>query len=582
LPDSVFQSSFAESIYTQRYRKKGEDWTPDAGGTPSRVVRPVMDAIGMGSSPEADRLIQFLFERKWFPGGRYLANAGTDHKQVQNCLLMRAEDSRQGWADLVHKQLMGLLGSAGTGTVYDAIRPAGALIRSNQTAAPGPLPLMHAVNEGGRGSRAGGGRRAAMWAGLSWWHADIFKFIELKNWNEQVVDTTEQGEKITVGMLKEADFEYPAPMDMTNISVILDRNFFDVFEGKATTAPVWDDETAQYVDSDVAPDGGDWQAWALEVYSQTLRAMLTTAEPGFSVNYNNAMENLRNACTEVVSVDDSDICNLGSVVLSRIDDKEELAEVTRLVTLFLIAGTFYSDVPYEKVAEVREKNRRLGLGHMGGHEWLLKRGKRYGPDDELGEWMDVWERESDAAADYWADVLGINRPLGVRAIAPNGTIGILAETTTSAEPMFAAAYKRRIYNNGDPGNTKTEYEYVVDPVAARLVAEGVDPSLIEDSASLAYDPERRIAFQAWLQQWVDQSISSTINLPAKENQVFSTEEFGGILYKYLPQLRGITCYPDGARGGQPLTPWPLEDALAKQGVRFEEHEEACVGGLCGV
>jgi ribonucleoside-diphosphate reductase alpha chain len=289
---------------------------------------------------------------------------------------------------------------------------------------------------------------------------------------------------------------------------------------------------------------------------------------------------LRNACTEITSADDSDICNLGSLNMARFDTVEEFAAAVELATLFLLAGTVYSHLPHDEVYATREKNRRLGLGLMGIHEWLLKRGKQYGPDGELELWMEAYA-ESTRYATYWAEKLGLSVPVKTRAIAPNGTIGILAETTTSAEPIFAAAYKRRVRNADARGDT-VEFEYVVDPTAARLVASGVNPELIEDAYSLSYDVERRVAMQAWLQKYVDHGISSTVNLPYVISDEGDQQEFGEMLMKYLPQLRGITCYPDGSRGGQPLTSVPLEYALDKTGVRFEENEERCVGGACGV
>jgi len=52
--------------------------------------------------------------------------------------------------------------------------------------------------------------------------------------------------------------------------------------------------------------------------------------------------------------------------------------------------------------------------------------------------------------------------------------------------------------------------------------------------------------------------------------------------KYAPRLRGLTCYPDGARGGQPLTAVPYYEAKNRTGVVFDETEERCIGGICGL
>jgi len=42
-------------------------------------------------------------------------------------------------------------------------------------------------------------------------------------------------------------------------------------------------------------------------------------------------------------------------------------------------------------------------------------------------------------------------------------------------------------------------------------------------------------------------------------------------------------YPDGARGGQPLTEVPYSEAVGKEGTVYEANEEsACAGGVCGI
>jgi ribonucleoside-diphosphate reductase alpha chain len=236
----------------------------------------------------------------------------------------------------------------------------------------------------------------------------------------------------------------------------------------------------------------------------------------------------------------------------------------------------------------REKNRRLGLGLMGIHEWLIKRNSDYSVTPELHRWLTVYERESDRIADWFSGLLGISKPVAKRAIAPTGTIGILAGTTTGIEPLFAVAYKRR-YLKG----TKWHYQAVVDGAAQEMIQlYGADPEKIESAVDLSEDFEKRIKFQADIQDYVDQSISSTINLPAwgsKHNNPDTVDSFGNILASYAHRLRGFTCYPDGARGGQPLTPIPYQEAVDMLGQEFEEHVEVhdiCdisgKGGSCGL
>jgi ribonucleoside-diphosphate reductase alpha chain len=59
--------------------------------------------------------------------------------------------------------------------------------------------------------------------------------------------------------------------------------------------------------------------------------------------------------------------------------------------------------------------------------------------------------------------------------------------------------------------------------------------------------------------------------------------FCATLAKYAPRLRGFTCYPDGSRGGQPLTEISYEEAMKHKGTVFEENiDVACKSGVCGI
>lgn len=288
-------------------------------------------------------------------------------------------------------------------------------------------------------------------------------------------------------------------------------------------------------------------------------------------------------CTEVTSADDSDVCNLGSINLANVDTLEEFEKVVELATKFLVCGTLRADLPYDKVYKIREKNRRLGLGLMGMHEWLLKRGYSYEVSPEFHAWLAVYRDVSEATGKKFCDRLGISKPVAYRAIAPTGTIGILAGTTTGIEPVFAVAYKRRYLKGG----TRWHYEYAVDATADLIINQyGVEPDKIESAQSLAANPERRIKFQADVQDYVDMAISSTINMPewgSATNNENKVEDFAATLSRYAARLRGFTCYPDGSRGGQPITQVEYEEAVKHKGVVFEENQEKqCSSGICGI
>lgn len=535
----VFTNQFSKQIFEQKYSLDGQE-------TWSDTARRVTDAVcGQLLSPEdKENIFKIIQERKFIPGGRYLYSAGRAFHQVNNCFLFRAEDSREGWADVMYKITSALMTGGGIGVDYSALRHKGALVKRTGGESTGPIALMNMVNEAGRNIMQGGQRRSAIYASLNWKHKDVFEFLNLKNHSPEL------------RAQKEADFNFQLPMELTNISVNYDTEFFIAIE----------DESHEL------------HSHAKKVYEINCKQAFSTAEPGFSFNFRKDNDTLRNACCEVTSEDDSDKCNLGTLWVNRIKDTKELRKVTKYATLFLLCGGIYSDVPNEKIREVGLKNNRIGLGLGGIHEWLMSRGMKYEVTPELHKWLSVYEDESNATAFIGAKQLGVSVPKGVRAIAPTGTIGIIAETTTGIEPLFCKAYKRRYYKDG-----KWLHQFVVDGAVKRLLDQGIKVEDIQDSYDL--DFKQRVKFQADVQNYVDMAISSTCNMPqwgSAENNETTLDKNAETLLKYAKRLRGFTCYPDACRGGQPLTRVSLEEALANEGVVFEEEVRECVGGVCGL
>lgn len=134
------------------------------------------------------------------------------------------------------------------------------------------------------------------------------------------------------------------------------------------------------------------------------------------------------------------------------------------------------------------------------------------------------------------------------SIAPTGSISLLANNVSSGlEPVFGYEYKRGVLNKD---GTMSQHE--VKDYAYRLWAEkyGNDNKL-PDSFTKARElsPEDHLNMQSVLQQYVDNSISNTINVP--EN--FSFSSFKNIYQNaYHKGLKGCTTFRPNKTTGSVL------------------------------
>ena len=405
----TFRNNLGETIFKQKYARFTDQTWADKARDLAQITRVA------GDYKLEDDVFNAVNEMKFIPGGRYLYYAGRDAKFYNNCFLFKSkEDTRGAWSELMSDVTSSLMSGGGIGNDYSVFRPHGAILGRTGGEASGPIPLMEMVNEVGRNVMQGGSRRSAMYASLNWRHGDIERFLHIKDWEDQPIKGAykEDGAPFTVKDAKEADFNYRAPLDMTNISV----NYDD-----AWLAYTWHDNwpidiNTKSVEPNLHP-----------TFVHNVRQAMKNGEPGFSFNFGDKQdETARNACTEVTSSDDGDVCNLGSINLSRVSTIEEFKHIVELGTKFLLCGTIEGELPLDKIDRIRTKNRRLGLGLMGVHEWLLQRGYRYECVPELHEWLAVYRDVSDRVAREFSQVLGVSEPVAKRSIAPTGSIGILA------------------------------------------------------------------------------------------------------------------------------------------------------------
>ncbi len=526
----MFDNEFAYRIYKQKYSHGTEEWT--------QTVDRVVTAIGYSYVRKA------MEERVFIPGGRYLYACGLKIHNINNCFCMGAEDSREGWATLLHDSTLTLSLGGGVGVEYSDVRAKGSPIGGTGGVASGPISLMKALDALASHIRDGASRRAALWAGLQWDHPDVADFINAKRRSPAEL------------AIKKKDPGYYLPLEMTNTSVGFNTEFWSAYESQ---------EHPQHKQ-------------ARKVMRDTVAAACQFADPGFSFNYGKDAYKYRNACTEFISDMNGDSCNLGTIFLPKVKTKEEMAALTRHAVKFLIRGALYTNRPTERSRKVARDANRIGLGLGGIGEWLLMRGLSYEVGPELRGLLDVWAETADSEARKYAIKLGLAVPKATRAIAPTGTIAILAGTTGGAEPLFCKSYLRSWWENDVYKSC-----VVVDPVVKRLVDAGTPLDQIYDAYDIPF--ETRVKFQADLQDYVDMGISSTINLPmwgTEHNNAFNLDEKEEVIMRYSKRLRGITMYADGAIDGQPLQRMDLAEALRDEGKIFEGQENTCRGGVCGV
>jgi len=148
----------------------------------------------------------------------------------------------------------------------------------------------------------------------------------------------------------------------------------------------------------------------------------------------------------------------------------------------------------------------------------------------------------------------------ILSIAPTGTISMVAGTSSGIEPIFAPMYSRRYRVN--------------NVVATEVVVDNMFSDLVNSKKGKwehvvgAYDvtPEEHMAVQASVQEYVDQAISKTINVP--ENYTY--EELMELIHNYSDKLKGLTVYRAGSRGDEPLVAIPTTEENVEHYARDKD------------
>ena len=503
------------------------------------------------------KFFSILEDFKFVPGGRIMHGAGREDitTTLNNCYVVAvSDDSIKAIYDTIINEALTYKYGGGCGHDLSVLRPAGKAINGTGGESCGPTGFMNLFSEN-TNTIAQHGRRGANIQTLRVDHPDIEKFISIKTGD--------------IDMVK-----------YSNISVLLTHDFMEA---------VKEDN-----DFDLTYNGEVYRTIkAVDLWNDIISHAHTSAEPGLL--FWDTMKDYHNAeyCSPLVSTNpcaeqplpDGGCCNLGAVNLERfVDEKgnfmiEQFKDTVGIATRFLDNVVDYN-VDRHALEDQKENamnDRRIGLGILGLGDMLVRMGIKYDSEDALqtiDQIMQIfrdttYETSSELAIEKgqyphfdWVGyskskfVKNLPKTLqnkikknGIRnctltTVAPTGSGAIVARVTSGVEPIFATSYKRRVKENDGYGKSFKEYK-VFHPIIGKLF--GSDDNLPDHVVTAHHiDPYFRVRMQGIIQQYIDSSISSTVNLPEE----ITVETVADIyMTAYEAGLKGITVYREGSREG---------------------------------
>jgi ribonucleoside-diphosphate reductase alpha chain len=278
-------------------------------------------------------------------------------------------------------------------------------------------------------------------------------------------------------------------------------------------------------------------------------------------------------------------CVLGSINLSKYVrksakpsiDYERLSEDITTAVRFLDDAIDANKYPLPVIESMHKGNRKIGLGVMGWADMLISLGIPYDSRksfDFAGELMKFFRDKSrqysvELAKDrgvfpnlrgsvYDAPGMPAVRNATTTTIAPTGTLSIIAGCSSGIEPLFALAYKRLIMDtelfelNGQFFDKAKEIGFYSEELKEKVIRKGSlrgireVPQEIRELFKTAHEIryEDHIEMQARFQQYTDNAVSKTINMPKA-----ATKEDVGRAYvlAYEKGCKGITIFRYGTR-----------------------------------
>jgi ribonucleoside-diphosphate reductase alpha chain len=565
-----------EKVFLDRYSLKDKAGKP-MERTPDEMWKRVAKGIAgveklKNRKKWEKRFNELMQDFKFLPGGRILAGAGTGFDVTYyNCFVIPdPPDSRGGIMSNLTQMIEIMARGGGAGVNLSSLRPRGSRVKKVNGFSSGPINWAELYSLATKDIvQQGGSRRGALMLMLWDWHPDIEEFITVKQDLNKI--------------------------NGANLSVCLSDAFMEAVKKNDDWDLVYPDLDDPKYDKKWT---GDLEGWkkvggkvkvlktikAKYLWDLICTAAWQSAEPGLHfLDRSNKRSNTyyferliaTNPCGEQ-PLSAWGVCNLGAMNLAAyVKDKQfdydNFAKDVQIAVRFLdnaIDDTCYFYKENEKMAK---DIRRQGLGILGLADALIKMEIKYGSEESLKVIAKIFQTLRDNAYISSSDIakekgsfpkynkekylkgFHIKRlPKEIRAkiakqgirnavlltIAPTGSTSLLSGVSSGVEPVYEFEFIRR---------DRLGEHKMYHPLFEEWKKEHPDdkkPDYFVSANDLT--PEEHVKVQAVAQEYIDASISKTVNAP-KGHTVGDVERL--YMLAYDMGLKGITYMRDGSRAG---------------------------------
>lgn len=315
-----------------------------------------------------------------------LFNSGTRRQQLSSCYVNLYPDSLDGIMSTNGESANYSKYSGGLGSSWSLVRGEGDNIKGTSGVSSGYVPYIKVYNDIAVAVNQGGKRKGAFAPYSEMWHPDIESFIELK---KEVGDERRRARDVFPALwvcdlfMKRKEergmWSLFSPKDYPELHHL----HGEAFEKRYTEL----ESKGKFVK----------QIPAFELWKKSLSLAFETGAPWITFKDEGNRRNPQqhkgtihssNLCTEIMlntSEDETAVCNLGSVNLSRITDFNQLSKTVKTAMRMLDNVIDINFYPHEKAYRSNMRHRPVGLGVMGYAEYLAQRNIDWESEEHIAQ-----------------------------------------------------------------------------------------------------------------------------------------------------------------------------------------------------